>query len=784
VAQPSKPASSPITPTAKPASSPMAQPSKPAQGKPAPPGLSGLGMLAPRGGQGAAKPPAAPENKLAEKVKGRFGSRKPGSAPAELAPPSLKGLAKDLFSKGAPQRAFPEPEREEPEVEPVAHRPPPEIIPEGGVEGVDVAPIPILQQERPAKVSEQIARVMPKQFSKAELRRLEELYTLSDKKYPTLLKLGRNLSLEALQGRFDGLIGRGSEVSQLIDILNKRRSNNPLLVGPPGVGKTAIVEGLALALVGAQGEASGLGDRVLVELEMGRLLSGTQLRGSFAERLNAIKDEVLKAEGKIVIFLDELHTWIGAGASGDGGADAAGELKAALARGRFPCIGATTLDEYKKYIEGDPAFRRRFQVVEVSEPSDEVAIEILRGVLSAYEVHHKVRYDDEAVTAAVQLSRRYIPDQRLPDKAIGLLDLAGSRARRTERAAVDRVVVAEVVSEQTGVPLDKLLMKDRDRFLRMEEQLATSLIGHRGVIRRVCQVIRRNYAGFQSGRPIGSFLFLGPTGVGKTELVKVLADFLFRDRNAIVRLDMSEFREVHAVSRLIGAPPGYVGYDQGGQLTEAVRRRPYQIILLDEVEKAHPEVLNVLLQLLDDGRLTDGRGRTVDFSNTVVIMTSNLGSELFSESLQDVMRKARIGFARGDAREVAAAGDEAAPQVIAQARASLSPELWNRIEERLVFGPLSREEVTQIARLQFQDSARRLAAERDIYMEADDSLYPLLVDQGGYDPRLGARPMRQTLQRLVEAQVSEMILQGRVNAGDTLVIRAEDGALRFAVADR
>ena len=517
---------------------------------------------------------------------------------------------------------------------------------------------------------------------------------------------------------------------------------------------------------------------------MGRLLSGTQLRGSFAERLNAIKDEVLKAEGKIVIFLDELHTWIGAGASGDGGADAAGELKAALARGRFPCIGATTLDEYKKYIEGDPAFRRRFQVVEVSEPSDEVAIEILRGVLSAYEVHHKVRYDDEAVTAAVQLSRRYIPDQRLPDKAIGLLDLAGSRARRTERAAVDRVVVAEVVSEQTGVPLDKLLMKDRDRFLRMEEQLATSLIGHRGVIRRVCQVIRRNYAGFQSGRPIGSFLFLGPTGVGKTELVKVLADFLFRDRNAIVRLDMSEFREVHAVSRLIGAPPGYVGYDQGGQLTEAVRRRPYQIILLDEVEKAHPEVLNVLLQLLDDGRLTDGRGRTVDFSNTVVIMTSNLGSELFSESLQDVMRKARIGFARGDAREVAAAGDEAAPQVIAQARASLSPELWNRIEERLVFGPLSREEVTQIARLQFQDSARRLAAERDIYMEADDSLYPFLVDQGGYDPRLGARPMRQTLQRLVEAQVSEMILQGRVNAGDTLVIRAEDGALRFVVADR
>ena len=765
--------------------------------------------LAPKVPRQAAQPTIKSEpDALKDRLKGRFGSRKPRRNGVDL--PSMKRLAESIFGDDLPQKRRAEEARRDDSKAHPARRPsgPAKEIPaekplDLGAEDLEAAEAAgdstntpeatpregeaaaKKQDTKPsgARAQRPAARNSPRR-SHAELRRLAEHYKLSEKEYPTLAKLGRNLSLEAVRGDLDGLVGRADEIEQIIDILGRRRSNNPILVGPAGVGKTAIVEGLAVDLVGRMGDGTGLGDRVVVELEMGRVLSGTQLRGSFSERLLGIKDEVLKAGGRVIIFLDEIHTWMGAGASGDG-ADAAGEFKAALARGQFPCVGATTPQEYARFIENDPAFKRRFQLVEVGEPSPEEAVEIIRGVIASYQEHHKVEFEDEAVAAAVQFSRRYIPDLMLPAKAIGLLDTAGSRARRKNQDKVTRTIVAEVVSDRTGVPVDKLLMRDRERFLRMEEQLSASLIGHADVIQRVSQVIRRNYAGFHSGRPIGSFLFLGPTGVGKTELVKVLADFLFRDRNAMVRIDMSEYREAHAVSRLIGAPPGYVGYEHGGQLTEAVRRKPYQIVLFDEVEKAHPEVLNVLLQLLDDGHLTDGRGRKVDFSNTVIILTSNLGSGQFRAGLAAVTRT-RIGFGGLQVTTTAyqpTLTPEIEQEVVSIARSALSPELWNRIEERLVFGPLSRSEVACIAHLQLRDSSRRLAIEREVYLETGDGLLEYLIDHGGYDPQLGARPMRQTIGRLVEAPVSELILDGSANPGDHVLAHVEGGILQFTITD-
>lgn len=743
---------------------------------------------------------------LASKMRGRFGTRKPQRDPDKLPRPSMQDLADSIFQN----HDVPLDEMKRQLNEDLARLgedlgESKEKRRKGGdaargevaevSDGGDVGRSPGAVPPRPER-SRRSSKSTPKMTVRAGTplspearRRLEMRYELDAEEYPFLSKLGRNLSLQAVRDKLDDLVGRDKEIERLTDILNKRRSNNPLLVGPPGVGKTAIVEGLALELVHNHARSGGLSDRIVIELEMGRLLSGTQLRGSFSERLIGLKDEVAKADGQVIIFLDEIHTWIGAGASGDGGADAAGELKAALARGRFPCIGATTSEEYSRYIESDPAFRRRFQVVEVEEPNAEDCVAILQGVLPAYSEHHKVTYTDEAVEAAVRFSQRYIPEERLPDKAIGLLDLAGSRAQRQSADEVSREVVAEVVAARTGVPLEKLLMRDKERFLRMEEILGAGIIGHHPIIRRVCEVIRRNYAGFHSGRPIGSFLFLGPTGVGKTEMVKVLADFLFRDREAIVRLDMSEYRESHAVARLIGAPPGYVGHEHGGQLTEAIRKRPYQIVLMDEVEKAHPEVLNILLQLLDDGRLTDGKGRTVNFSNVVVIMTSNLGSDYLSAGLKAVTQP-RIGFGAGLPVVAAAAAaelsltEEIIENVIGVARGALSPELWNRIEERLVFGPLTRSEVARIARLQLRDSARRLAAEKDIYLEATEAVFEYLIDHGGYDPALGARPMRQTLQRLVEVPISEMIIAGGAREGDHVCIDVVGGELSFGLTDR
>ncbi len=624
------------------------------------------------------------------------------------------------------------------------------------------------QAPEPAAPIDVARSTEPPVSRKLEDQELADAYRLDEKAYPHLSKFGRNLTVDAALGQIDGVIGREREVMQLIDIIGKRRSNNPILVGEAGVGKTAIVEGLANEFVRLARLDNRIGKRAIIELEIGRLLGGTQLRGAFAERLTAIKDEVARAGGDVIVFLDEVHTWMNAGGGGDG-ADASGELKTALARGEFPCIGATTADEFRKFVEADPAFERRFDVVFVEEPEVDVAAEIVRGVRPYYEEHHGVAYDEDALASAVRLSHRFIHERRLPDKAIGILDLAGSRAARIGLTDVGRDQIADIVAELAGIPAQRLSESERERFLAMDEVLSQGVIGHSRVVHSVCEVIRRNYAGFRSGRPIGSLLFLGPTGVGKTELVKVLADFLFYDRDAIVRFDMSEFMEAHSVSRLIGAPPGYVGFERGGQLTEAVRRRPYQIVLFDEIEKAHPDVLNVLLQLLDEGKLTDGRGRKVDFSNCVVVMTSNLGAKAFEERASS----GRIGFGV-DTEGRSAAAEEC---VLESARSHFPPELWNRIDERLVFHRLSRSEVARIAALQLSQSARRLSEESDIELVFSDAVVQFLVENGGFDPELGARPMRQTIERLVEGAVAKLILTGEATRGDKVYVDVNDGEL-------
>ncbi|RDV39734.1 AAA family ATPase [Bradymonadaceae bacterium TMQ3] len=649
------------------------------------------------------------------------------------------------------------------------------LLARGGLEPVEDAPS---EPAEPAREVIEVSHTRPHTQLARPDEDLAARYALSEEDFPNLVRYGRNLTEEAALANIDPVVGRDTEIAQLIDILGKRRSNNPLLVGEPGVGKTAVVEGLACRLAEMARGGIAFGERVIVELEMGRLLSGTHLRGSFSERLLGIKDEVARAGGQIIVFLDEVHTWISAGASGDG-TDAAGELKTALARGKFPCIGATTHDEYRKFIESDPAFERRFQTVTVEEPDEATALRIIEGVRTHYERHHSVRYSPGALAAAVGLSVRYVHDRQLPDKAIGVLDLAGSRAARQGIQEVDREAIARVVADVAGIPADRLTGSDRERFLHMESFLSEGVVGHLESVRTISELIRRNYAGFRSKRPIGSLLFLGPTGVGKTEMVKVLADFLFHERDAIVRLDMSEFMESHSVSRFIGAPPGYVGYEQGGQLTEAVRQRPYQVVLLDEIEKAHPDVLNLLLQLFDEGRLTDGRGRQVDFSNTLVIMTSNLGAEAFDAAPQE-SRGARIGFGaramspREDTRRRDALRDE----VLTAAKGHFTPELWNRIDERLVFMPLSRDEVARIATLQLGDSQRRLWEESAIRLAFDEAVVDHLIANGGYDARMGARPMRQTIQRLVEGAVAQEILSGRVVRGGTVRVVVDGDRLR------
>jgi ATP-dependent Clp protease ATP-binding subunit ClpC len=587
-------------------------------------------------------------------------------------------------------------------------------------------------------------------------------HALDPAEYPWLSSLGRNLTELAAAGKLDPLIGREREIEEAIDILGKRRTNNPLLVGEPGVGKTAIVEGVAQRLLSERAS-----DRLVVELDMANVVAGTQLRGAFSEKLNGIKEEVRRAAGRVVVFIDEIHTVMGAGATGEGPQDAANELKAALARGEFPCIGATTHDEYRQHIERDPALERRFTPVLVREPPVADTVKILRGLVPRYEQHHRVRYEPEALEAAAALSARYITDRFLPDKAVAVIDLAGSRARREGVAAVGPELVARVVAKMAGIPESRLVASDRDRLLGIGSFLAGRVLGHADAIARVATVLRRNYAGFASRRPMGSFLFAGPTGVGKTEFARALADALYGSADALVQVDMTECSEPTGVARLVGAAPGYVGYGDSGQLTEAVRRRPASVVVLDEIDKAHRDVLMLLLPVLEEGRLTDGRGRQIDFCNTVVVLTSNAGAS------EAVRGSGVIGF--GAQAQPTSSG----AQGLAAARGALPIELLNRLDETIWFSPLGRDEVRLIAMKLLAESSARLLAERRIRLTFDERVAEHLLEHGGYDPALGARPMRGAIQRLVEGPLAERILTGEIAAGQSVQVVAGEAGIGF-----
>jgi len=589
-------------------------------------------------------------------------------------------------------------------------------------------------------------------------------FSLDARKYPTLAKLGRNLTEMASLGRIDEVIGRDDEIERLLDVLARRRSNNPILVGAPGVGKTAIVEGLARRLAGGGEGVRGLEGTILIELSAGGLVSGTGVRGALSERLHRLQFEVKRANGKIVLFIDEVHTLFIGGESPD---DLAHELKASLARGELPCIGATTDVEYRKYVERDAALARRFSPIHVAEPTAEDAIEILMGITPRYEVHHGIAYEPSAVESAVELSVRYLAEQTLPDKAIGLLDLAGARTRRRGGAIVDREAVAQVVAEKVRVPVERLLVTDSQKLLELEQHLAEHVIGHTEVMRRISDALRKGAAGFHGERPLATFLFLGPTGVGKTETARALNELFFMGC-PMTRIDMSELSESHAIAKLVGAPPGYIGHDTGGQLTEAIRHRPYQLVLLDEIEKAHMDVLQALLPLLEDGRLTDGKGRTVDCTHTIVVMTSNLGAQSLQRS------QSSIGFKGAST----GAGDEFAA-ALTEARRALPPELWNRIDEPLFFGSLSRDEVREIARRMAAGVIEQLRERQGVDLGIDESAIDALLALGGYDAELGARPMRRAIGRMIEAPLAAAILGAEFERGDRVVALGDTEGIRF-----
>ncbi|MFZ5646376.1 MAG: ATP-dependent Clp protease ATP-binding subunit [Bacillota bacterium] len=644
-------------------------------------------------------------------------------------------------------------------------------------------------------------------------------------KTSTLDQFSRDLSAMARQDKLDPVVGREKEIERVIQILSRRTKNNPVLIGEPGVGKTAIVEGLAQRIV-AGNIPEVLMDKRVVTLDMASMVAGTKYRGEFEERLKKAIDEIINSSN-IIVFIDELHTIIGAGAA-EGAIDAANILKPALARGELQCIGATTLDEYRKYIEKDPALERRFQPVMVEEPTVGETVEILKGIRDKYEAHHRVRITDKALEAAARLSDRYITDRFLPDKAIDLIDEASSRVKlkaytappdikevekqlegiRKEKEAainsqefekaaqlrdkeqnlkqrlestreswkqqqggleltVDEEDVAQIVSSWTGVPVKKLAEEESERLIKMEEVLHQRVVGQDEAVRAVSRAVRRARAGLKDPkRPIGSFIFLGPTGVGKTELARALAEALFGDEDAMVRLDMSEYMEKFAVSRLMGAPPGYVGYEEGGQLTESVRRKPYSVVLLDEIEKAHPDVFNVLLQVLEDGRLTDSKGRVVDFRNTVIIMTSNVG-------LSTIRREATMGFRTGDEQE--AGYEKMKSKVTEDLKRTFRPEFLNRIDEIIVFHPLTREHIKEIVGLMMKEVASRIK-ESDIYLEVTDEARDLLAAEG-FDENYGARPLRRAIQRQVEDRISEELLKGAIRQGDRVIIGREGDSL-------
>ncbi|SDQ73114.1 ATP-dependent Clp protease ATP-binding subunit [Thermostaphylospora chromogena] len=635
---------------------------------------------------------------------------------------------------------------------------------------------------------------------------------------PTLDQYGRDLTELAREGRIDPVIGRDVEIEQTIEVLSRRTKNNPVLLGEPGVGKTAVIEGLAQRIV--DGEVPDtLRNKRVVQIDLAGMVAGTKFRGEFEERLKKVMEEIRDHGEELVVFIDELHTVVGAGGA-EGAIDASNMLKPALARGELHVVGATTLDEYRRFVEKDAALERRFQPIIVPEPSVADTIEILRGLRDRYEAHHQVRFSDEALIAAAELSDRYVTGRFLPDKAIDLMDQAGARiALRTKttptdtreleqrleqrkrekdqavaredydrakelrdeiaelRRAIDEARegnrgipevtaadIAEIVSRTTGIPVAQLTQEEKERLLALEEHLHQRVVGQDEAVTAVAEAVRRSRAGLSDpNRPIGSFLFLGPTGVGKTELARALAEALFGDQDRMIRFDMSEFQERHTVSRLVGAPPGYVGYEEAGQLTEAVRRRPYSVILLDEIEKAHPDVFNLLLQVLDDGRLTDGQGRTVDFKNTVLIMTSNIGADIIM---------AHQGEAANSLR----------PQLIRLLQHAFRPEFLNRIDETIIFRSLDMNQLRQITLLLLEESRRRLHAQ-DVILDVADSAVDWLVRQG-YQPHFGARPLRRTIQRKLDNTLSRMLLDGTLKPQQRVYVSTQGDDLAFTVLDR
>ncbi len=723
-----------------------------------------------------------------------------------------------------------------------------------------------------------------------ELRKGSNVTSQSaDENYNALNKYAVNLNSQARNGKLDPVIGRDEEIRRVLQILSRRTKNNPILVGEPGVGKTAIAEGLAHRII-AGDVPENLKSKQVYSLDMGALIAGAKYKGEFEERLKSVVKEVIGSNGDVVLFIDEIHTLVGAGGGGEGAMDAANILKPALARGELRAIGATTLNEYQKYFEKDKALERRFQKVMVEEPSEEDAISILRGIKEKYEAHHKVRIKDEAIIAAVELSQRYISDRFLPDKAIDLMDEAASKLRmqinsmpieldemerkimqleiereamkrededqkvealnkdlaelsekrmslkakwQSEKEAIEGVQkvkaqiedykqealhyekqgdfgkvaeirygkiqeseallfqleeklseakangsqllkeevdsedIADVISAWTGIPVSKMLQSDREKLLMLEDELHKRVVGQHQAIESIADAVRRSRAGLQDAKkPIGSFIFLGTTGVGKTELAKALADYLFNNENAMTRIDMSEYQERHAVSRLIGAPPGYVGFDEGGQLTEAVRRRPYSVVLLDEIEKAHPDVFNILLQVLDDGRLTDNKGRTVNFKNTIIIMTSNIGSHIIQENfdkLTDTNKEEVLAKTKSEVFELL--------------KKTIRPEFLNRIDEVIMFEPLNREDVTNIVKIQFKHITDRLA-DQHIKIAATDEAIEWLA-QLGYDPQYGARPVKRTLQKQILNELSKQLLANTVNKDKEIVVDMFDNQIVF-----
>lgn len=595
----------------------------------------------------------------------------------------------------------------------------------------------------------------------------ERRFMLDPRKFPVLSKLGKNLTLAALRRQLDPVVGREAAIEQVLDVLAKRQANNPCLVGEPGVGKTSVVRGLAQLIADAEAGRS-FDERIVIELPISELLAGTGVRGALAARLSAVRNEVTAAGGRVVLFLDELHQLF----SGDAADEIGSDLKLALSRGELPCIGATTLEEFQRLVDKDPALARRFSLVEVQEPSREDAYLILDALSKKLEAHHGVRYDKQALALSINWSIRYLPGRALPDKAVSIIDLAGARVRRRGGDRVDIESVAEVVAALVDTPIERLLESDGDRMLRLEEILAERIVGHGPHIAKIARILRRNAAGLGSRRPIGTFLLLGPTGVGKTETAKAIAEVLFETDMAMTRVDFSEYSEAHSVAKLIGAPPGYIGHDAGGQLTEAIRRRPYQVVLLDEIEKAHPDVLTTFLAVFDEGRMTDGRGRLVDFCNTVILMTSNIGAEHGSDN-----PRRRVGFSQGAESALA----DVNTRMIAAAREALPPELYNRIDEVLAFMPLTKDDVREIARRMLAKLATALSVERGVQLQVDDSAVEALLELGGFDPTLGARPMKRSIARLLEAPLAEKILKGEVERGDVLLVEGDERELSFEV---